>query len=853
LAGTATVTGKRTLHSSRIIERPRLYALLDASTARIRMLVAGAGYGKSTLAEQWASRDGRRYAWYAARSSSVDVAGLALGIARAAAEIVEGSEVRLREHLRAVPTAGERISVLAEIVSEDLASWPEDAWLVFDDYQEIYDAAGAEQFVAELVAGCPIQLLVTSRQRPTWVTAKRVLYGDVFELGQAALAMTNHEAVEVLAEWTPSSASGLVALADGWPAVIALAGASSGEFDPHDTLPESLYNYFAEEVFDALGEKVRRDLGLLAVAPVLDRELIGVILGSERAERACTAALEAGIVAERDDRIELHPLAYAFLEEHSKIRTAGAAIQQCLDHYRSCRDWDAAFELIVRRDLTAELANVLSIALDDLLETARLSTIEAWCDHAAEKRDEDAIFQLARAESALRQGSHSAAQTYAELASNSDALASRAMSVAGRAAHLACREEQALELYERAEHAASTDSERHEALYGQLICLIELESPAAAQALEVVYGRPRTLNPKEVVRTSVACLGYGQRFGAIDLSDADGVYDLLSTVTDPLVKSSFLSGYSTSLAINARYGDALRAATELHEVATHFRLDFAIPYSFCWSAMARMGLRQWMATDACLRSAMVAGRKTRNAHLVASCRAIEIRALAQQGRLDEALAVQLPIDEKLLPAVLAELLLSRALALAASGRIDAASEVLETIEDMSRTIEATVLAAAVDALIRVKRREPGAIQVVTSAQDIAFSTGGLDLLVCAYRTAPELLNVLLRTPTSRDRMLALIERVGDQDLLEAVGLPTGSSVGGREPLSNRERDVYALLCQGLTNRQIADALVIEVSTVKVHAHHIYDKLGIRSRRELAVRAALDRQATSATTTDSDGS
>ncbi|MDF2751497.1 MAG: hypothetical protein K0T00_2673, partial [Gaiellaceae bacterium] len=37
----------------RIIERPRLTRLLDESPARIKMLVAPAGYGKTTLARQW--------------------------------------------------------------------------------------------------------------------------------------------------------------------------------------------------------------------------------------------------------------------------------------------------------------------------------------------------------------------------------------------------------------------------------------------------------------------------------------------------------------------------------------------------------------------------------------------------------------------------------------------------------------------------------------------------------------------------------------------------------------------------------------------------------------------------------
>ena len=45
---------KPRLRRRRILERPRLIRALDRSHARVRMLVAGAGYGKTTLAEQWA-------------------------------------------------------------------------------------------------------------------------------------------------------------------------------------------------------------------------------------------------------------------------------------------------------------------------------------------------------------------------------------------------------------------------------------------------------------------------------------------------------------------------------------------------------------------------------------------------------------------------------------------------------------------------------------------------------------------------------------------------------------------------------------------------------------------------------
>jgi predicted ATPase/DNA-binding CsgD family transcriptional regulator len=83
------------------------------------------------------------------------------------------------------------------------------------------------------------------------------------------------------------------------------------------------------------------------------------------------------------------------------------------------------------------------------------------------------------------------------------------------------------------------------------------------------------------------------------------------------------------------------------------------------------------------------------------------------------------------------------------------------------------------------------------------------------------------------------------DSLEALrGEPTHRSqrrLSGAAPtqtsnLTAREREVAALIGRGLTSREIADALVISVKTVDTHADRIRNKLGLRSRAEIAVWA-----------------
>ncbi len=57
-----------------------------------------------------------------------------------------------------------------------------------------------------------------------------------------------------------------------------------------------------------------------------------------------------------------------------------------------------------------------------------------------------------------------------------------------------------------------------------------------------------------------------------------------------------------------------------------------------------------------------------------------------------------------------------------------------------------------------------------------------------------------------------------------------------ESLSEREREVLRLIAAGLSNRDIAQDLVLATGTVKKHTNNIFTKLGVRSRTQAVAQA-----------------
>jgi DNA-binding NarL/FixJ family response regulator len=104
------------------------------------------------------------------------------------------------------------------------------------------------------------------------------------------------------------------------------------------------------------------------------------------------------------------------------------------------------------------------------------------------------------------------------------------------------------------------------------------------------------------------------------------------------------------------------------------------------------------------------------------------------------------------------------------------------------------------------------------------------------RTRPEDLISAVHTVAAGDSLLSpsvtrrVVDRMAQQPTPDLAGLAK------LDQLTSRERDVLELIARGLSNREIAAALVVEESTIRTHVKRIMMKLDLRDRVQAVIFA-----------------
>jgi LuxR family maltose regulon positive regulatory protein len=826
------------------IERPRLTRLLDDATAPVIMLIAPAGFGKTTLARQWLAH--RRRGWYRGSPAAGDVAALAVGLARSVGELVPDAGRRMGERLRATGTPEQDVEPLAELLAEDLADWPDDAWLAFDDYQFACESPFAEEFVERVLALCPLKLFLTSRKRPSWATSRRLLYGDIYEIGRSLLAMSQEEAELVLADRRGSEASGLVALADGWPAVIGLAALTDEIELPDEGVPEALYTYFAEELYQAADPELRWSLSQLSLSSTVAPAVAEAVLG-DAAEDALRDGRRLGFLVPSEQGVdEIHPLLRAFLEEKFRELAGDRAseiVELVVRTHLGREEWDDAFS-IVERFFDAELlVEVVETALPQVLLEARLPTLARWVECAEQHEVDAPVFDLAEGELAFRAADRTRSEALGLQAARrfeeGHPLVSRSFALAGASAHLSYQDEIALGYFGKAQETAATSDDVRQSLWGHFLAHVALERDAA-RAFEDVEAQS-TDSVDDQLRLGNGRLLLGALSGGFTeaVETARRLAPLTDRVRDPLIHTSFLNSYASALVLCGDYARALQLADDEIQQATEYRLRFVLPHAHVYKAAALWGLRRFRQCAICLDQAQRLNTDPADGLLLMNIGAIKTRLQLSLGSPTKALAsLERYEHDQATIGMEAEYKAWWSLALACADAPEAALRTAKEAESMTGRAEVSAVVPWTRATVASQGGKRNTRALANRAFQSSLEIGNVDAFVSAYRAYPKHLATVAANKVFERDLRRILQRAMDARLARKVGLAVrGPDVtSARDSLSGREREVLDLVVQGSTNREMANALFIEETTVKVHLRHIYEKLGVRSRTEAAVRA-----------------
>ena len=807
--------------SRHIIERPRLTRLLDETSARALLLIGPAGYGKTVLARQWVTL--RKHAWLQATPAHADVAALAAMVARGVSQLTGTDCAAVLQMLSASPNPANEIEALAAVQAKALTAWPKDAWLVIDEYEWVGASKASEDYIRLLLEVTPLQIVVTTRVKPRWVTARGRVYGDFFVLDGRVLAMVEDEARQVLAD-RPEGSDALVRAAAGWPAVLGLAATGSTS-DPPSVVPEMLYEYLAEELLERVSAELQRVLPRLALPPDLPASIAAVVCGRSYA-RLLSEANEAGYFTESGRNPSFHPLLKSFLlRKLDDQNELPELVDRLVASYIQEEEWDNAFHVITNHPRAEALLLLLESGYEPILGEGRILTLKDWLATASELSIRSSLVDLVRAEVAAREGRVAESESNALLAAQSfePALRFRALCLAGRAAHLDNREGTALGHFREADELAANDQQRQEARWGALLCATGFEDKNELQKALSDFLAYVPRNTDDALRAANARLSTSPVLGGLATAvDEELAFARLAREANPVIATSFLNTLSRTLSLVGRYSEALVVADQAVALAEDASLTFARPHVLVARAVAHMGLGSFSNAARELSSAEDVAHGIQDRHNVVDISAVRARLCLSQREFGQALSVTSTPPRGVTPGMAAEYRATRALALACAGEVAEADATLTSLNDVSSLSDAAGLVFATRAVQAARTRDRE--KLIASLRELR-DIGAVDPLVVAQRASQDL-----------QTAIAVVEQ-GDlspflHDQLVAWQRPPNPI----SSLTPRELEVLRLLGSGHTNKEIAEKLVIAEVTAKVHVRNILRKLGVRSRTEAAIVA-----------------
>ena len=384
----------RTIQLSRQVSRPRLVdRMRKAPRDQTVLLLAPAGFSKTSCLTEWAATDERPFAIISCTARLDDPAVLVEAIMTELDQLITVDD----EVLEALTTLKPAMKTVLARLRRSLASIEQPFVLAFDDVHELTTPATLE-VVSYLTEVMPAkgQMAIASRSKPPLPLARMRTHGEVVEIRAEDLAMTHGESRMLLrrlgVEPDPAGLDALHERTEGWPAGLHLAGmALSGESD----LTAAIADFAGDD--RAVAEYLREEL-ISNLRPTEREFMIRASVLDELSGRICDAALartgSASMLRElshgnslivpldrKDKRYRFHHLLQEML--YSELRHREPEIEPEI-HTRAGRwyaehgDFDRAIEHAIAAGDTDEAGELIWSAFPEVSGSGRLATLNRW-------------------------------------------------------------------------------------------------------------------------------------------------------------------------------------------------------------------------------------------------------------------------------------------------------------------------------------------------------------------------------------------------------------------------------------------------------------------------------------------
>ena len=376
------------------LARDRLLDWLAAKIhQRVILVLADAGYGKTTLLADFSRRTRLRTMWYRLDDEDRDWIAFLSHLVAAGRELDPAFAPTTSAMLTNLAMGGPTLDSAIDVYLRELASIAaQGAVLILDDFHLVDDSPDVRVIVRELVVRAPERLTIVfaSRRAPSVPLARLRASGEVAEIGTDDLRFDASETAKLFLETygrelEPDVLADVAARTEGWAASLQLVHAALRDRSPTEIrrfvrgltgADQELYDYLAEEVIGDLPDDLQRFLMRISILQVVSVDLAGVVADLDAAEvTRLTAAAERLTLLSRPSRTtrgqqRFHPLVREFLEARLRLSStdsAVAALHERVAEAASGLDWRVAAYHFREAGNHASVAATIAAAIPEIM------------------------------------------------------------------------------------------------------------------------------------------------------------------------------------------------------------------------------------------------------------------------------------------------------------------------------------------------------------------------------------------------------------------------------------------------------------------------------------------------------